>query len=106
MTNRAYTLSPGFQPIRAESSTEPQRCAHSVPQQVRFLGRMRLPLAGPYRPWARAYRLPDGTTLWCLRLWDVDRAVHRCVATSVVRRYCRINGLDRLVGEIDRIAGP
>ncbi|HEV2165881.1 MAG TPA: hypothetical protein VGS23_02710 [Thermoplasmata archaeon] len=69
------------------------------------LGRLRLPIAGPYRPWATAYRLPDGRVVWCLRLWEVDRAVTRCVPTSEVRHFCRINRLGPLEAEVARIAG-
>jgi hypothetical protein len=69
------------------------------------MGSVRLPLAGPYCPNAVAYRLPDGRIVWCLRLWEVDRPVRRCVASATVHRYCRLNGLSRVEGEVDRVEG-
>ncbi|HEV2519798.1 MAG TPA: hypothetical protein VGX00_04155 [Thermoplasmata archaeon] len=71
---------------------------------VRRLGRVRLPIAGPYRPWATAYRLPDGRRVWCVRLWAGDRPYPHCVSTSTLRAFCRINRLPRLAAEVERIA--
>lgn len=70
---------------------------------VRRVGRLRLPLAGPYRPWATLYRFPDGRTLWVVRLWDVDRAVRRVYATATVRQWAARQGLVSLVAEVDAL---
>ena len=77
---------------------------HAHPRATIRLGRVRLPLAGPYRPWATAYRMPDGRTLWCVRLRQSDRAITHCVPTSTLHAFCRMNRLDALAVEIDRVA--
>ncbi|MGA8665205.1 MAG: hypothetical protein WB809_09150 [Thermoplasmata archaeon] len=64
---------------------------------------MRLPLAGPYRPRARLFRMPDGRLLWTVRLWEYDRAVTHAVSTDVLRRFARVNGLSRLAGEVEEL---
>jgi len=64
---------------------------------------VRVPLAGPYRPWATLYRLPDGRLVWCLRCWEVDRALVRCVSTDVLRTFAELNRLPTLRGELDRL---
>lgn len=70
---------------------------------VRLLGAVRLPIAGPYRPWARLYRWPDGDLCWSVRLWQFDRAVVRWVTTDVLRAYARSNRLESLEREVDRL---
>jgi hypothetical protein len=75
-------------------------------RRVRALGRVRLPLAGPYRPWATLYRMPDGRRLWCVRLWELDGPVTRCFSTGYLVAFARLNGLDALREEIERIARP
>jgi hypothetical protein len=64
-----------------------------------------LPLGGPYRPKAVAYRLPDARIVWCVRLWEVDRAVTRCVASDTIRRFCRLNRLADVEAQVDRVEG-
>jgi len=64
---------------------------------------VRLPLAGPYRPWARLYAEPDGSLVWRVRLWDVDRAVERHVDSETVRAFARENGLRRLANEVEAL---
>ncbi len=64
------------------------------------MGELRLPLAGPYRPRARLYRLSDGRLLWRVRLWERDRAVLHVVSTDVLRTFARVNRLPRLEEEI------
>lgn len=68
------------------------------------VGRLRIPLGGPYRPWATLYRFPDGRLLWHLRLWEGTRAVPRLVSTNVLRQFARINGLPALGRAIDELA--
>jgi hypothetical protein len=68
-----------------------------------MVGEVRLPIAGPYRPRARLYRLPDGRLLWCVRLWEHDRAVRHALPTSALRAFARVNGLPRLAAEIEAL---
>ena len=70
---------------------------------VRKVGEVRLPIAGPYCPRARLYRYPDGRRLWLVRLWEHDRAVPHLVSTGVLREFARVNGLPRLRAEIDAL---
>jgi len=77
----------------------PDQCVPDDPRQaarIEYVGRLRVPLAGPYRPWARLYRLPDGRTLWVLRLWDRTTAVRRVTTTEVLLRFAKLNGLTGL----------
>jgi hypothetical protein len=67
------------------------------------VGSVRLPLAGPYRPAARLYCLPDGRLLWHVRLWEYDRPVSHLVGTPVLVAYARRNRLRSLEEEIDRL---
>jgi hypothetical protein len=88
------------QPVLAECSRrDGVRSRHSV----RRIGRVRIPLAGPYRPWATLFRLPDGRLAWCIRLWSVDRAEHRCVGTETLRQFAVLNRLPGLRAEIDAL---
>ena len=91
-----------------ELSAEPVPIADAertppVPRS-RSIGRVRLPIAGPYRPWARLFELPDGRRLWCVRLWEVDRPVRRCFSTGVLIAFARLNRLDRLRSELEAVA--
>jgi hypothetical protein len=70
---------------------------------TRWVGRLRLPIAGPYRPWARLYRLPDGRLTWTVRLWEVDRATVRRVDTEVLRAFARANRLTELLDAIEAL---
>jgi hypothetical protein len=70
---------------------------------VRFLGEVRIPLAGPYRPRARLYLFPDGRLLWQLRLWQVDRPVAHLLRPEVLRAYARRSGLAVVVAELDAL---
>lgn len=74
-------------PTSATTAHRPRR------PRVRPIGRIRLPLAGPYRPWARLYRLPDGRLLWTVRLWNVDRAERHLVPTWTLLDFARANRL-------------
>jgi hypothetical protein len=67
------------------------------------IGAVRLSLAGPYCPRARLFRLPDGRLVWHVRLWEYDRVVPHIVGTETVRTFARVNGLPRLLDEIDRL---
>lgn len=70
---------------------------------LRLVGRVRLPIAGPYRPWARLYQLPDGRLWWTVRLWEEDRAVRHVYPTWVIRGFARRNLLPGLEAEIDTL---
>ena len=83
------------------------------PGQVRRVGRVRLPLALAYRPWATLYVLPDGRPWWVVRLWVGDHAQSRVVPTSTLRRVARVNGhraveraIDELVARAVRADAP
>ena len=100
-------MSTPIAPLRAP--TEPAHALAEIapprrPRRARRIGRLRLPIAGPYRPWATLYELPDGRRLWCVRLWDVDRPVRRCLPTGLLVAFARLNGLDELRREIERLA--
>lgn len=73
------------------------------PPEVRRVGRLRLPLAGPYRPWATLYRYPDGRTYWVVRLWEVDRAVRRVYTTAALRTWVVRQRLPGLLRELDAL---
>lgn len=73
---------------------------------VRRLGRVRLPLAGPHRPWATLYRHPDGRTVAVVRLWDVDGPVRRVYPLAVLRSWAARQRLDALVAAIDALSAP
>jgi len=94
------------QPVRAELDERTPVAAPSPRRRTRTLGRVRLPIAGPYRPWATAYRLPDGRVVWCIRLWETDRVVTRCFPNATVREFCRLNRLPSVEAEVVRIGGP
>lgn len=83
-------------PLSAELDTDPR---------VVYVGRLRVPIAGPYRPWARLYRLPDDRRVWVVRLWECDRVVRRLLPTSALLEYARLNrlaDLARRVRSLDR----
>jgi|HubBroStandDraft_4_1064222.scaffolds.fasta_scaffold80081_2 hypothetical protein len=90
------------EPVRAPTPELPR----SASPLVRRLGRVRLPLALGHRPWATAYRLPSGATVWCVRLWQDGRVVRSVVTTTTLRRYARRSGLTHVLAEIDAIVGP
>jgi hypothetical protein len=69
------------------------------------VGRLRVPIAGAYQPWATLYRLPDGRELWCLRLWEDDRAVRRVLTTSTLLEYARRSRLRQFEAEILELRG-
>ena len=73
-------------------------------RRPRSIGRVRLPIAGPYRPWARLYELDDGRRLWVVRLWEFDRPVARCFSTATLLGFARLNGLRALESEIRTIS--
>jgi len=85
--------------VTADCSCSAEPESHGT-RRTRYLGRLRLPIAGPYRPWARLYELPDGRRLWCVRLWEFDRPVRRCLSTGLLLAFARLNQLDRLRAEI------
>jgi hypothetical protein len=73
------------------------------PSAGRFVGAVRLPLAGPYRPLASLYVGADGVLRWHLRVWHVDRPVAHWFPTEALRAFAEINRLDRVAVEIDRL---
>ena len=78
-------------PIPQEFETDPQ---------VEYIGRVRVPIAGPYRPWARLYRLPDLRRVWIVRLWDRTRAVRRVTSTAALLEFARVNQLPALAARV------
>lgn len=70
---------------------------------ARLIGAVRLPLAGPYRPWARLYARSDGTLDWQVRLWEIDRAVVHHVDSDTLRTFARLNGLRELAEEVEAL---
>lgn len=80
------------QPVRSRKSFAPH-----------LVGGVRLPLAGPYRPWARLYVRPDGTLDWQVRLWEVDRAVVRHFDSETIREFARVNGLRSLADRVEAL---
>ena len=100
-------MSPNLAPLRAPA-TRAHAIAELAPRRARrrprTIGRLRLPIAGPYAPWATLYELPDGRRLWCVRLWEVDRPVRRCLPTGLLVAFARLNGLDVLRREIEALA--
>ena len=67
------------------------------------LGQVRVPIAGPYRPWARLYRRRDGRLAWRVRLWEVDRPVARWVDPDSLRSFARASRLPALAAELESI---
>lgn len=94
--------STGAQPLEPLPLAIAERTPRARPRRI---GSVRLPLAGPYRPLATLYELPDGRRLWCVRLWDVDRPVSRCLSTGYLLAFARLNRLEELAREIRCVAG-
>lgn len=94
----------------ARRTPEPVRAARpelapATRPLVRRLGKVRVPLSLTHQPWATAYRLPSGQTIWCLR-WPQDGPVVRSVvSTRLLRQYARSSGLRPLEVAIDEIVG-
>jgi hypothetical protein len=105
MSSIASQLAARVQPFPAELESAAADPLRSIPGRVRRLGVVRLPLGGPYRPKATAYRLPDGRIVWCVRLWETDHAVKRCFPSETIRRFCRMNRLPEVEEEVDRVEG-
>lgn len=99
-------LTPSRQPVPSQPLRWLGETALSVPgdldsdPRVRYVGRVRVPIAGPYRPWARLYRLPDQRRVWVVRLWDRHHAVRRLVSTAVLLEFARLNQLPGLAVRI------
>jgi hypothetical protein len=78
-------------PLAAELDTDPR---------VEYIGRVRVSIAGPYRPWARLYRLPDLRLVWVIRLWDRHCAVRRLTSTDTLLEYARMHRMPALAARI------
>jgi hypothetical protein len=97
---------PFRQPIPAEPLPWLDETTFPAPEEldtdprVAYVGRVRLPIAGPYRPWARLYRLPDQRLVWVVRLWDRDRVVRRVASTPVLLQFARLNRLPALASRL------
>lgn len=91
------------EPLRATFDEHTPRSAR--PRRVRRIGRVRVPLAGPYRPWATLYRMPDGRAIWVIRLWEYGRPVRHAVGTATLLTYARASGLTALAAEVEALAG-
>jgi hypothetical protein len=89
---------------RTVSEPFPRPPEHPVslpaPARLRRLGRVRVPLTLGHAPWATLYELPDHRLLFCLRLWEGDRPVHRCVGPPTLLAYARRSGLAQFESEI------
>jgi hypothetical protein len=105
MEHGAQALAPNDELAFAEHASTTFEAKRPRAPGTRRLGRVRIPLALAYRPWATAYRLPDGRTVWCVRTWAVDRALTRCVGTPTLAAYCRRSRLDTVAQEVERIGG-
>ncbi len=68
--------------------------------RVEYVGRVRVPIAGPYRPWARLYRLPDLRRVWVVRLWDRQCAVRRMTSTAILLEFARLNRFPALAARV------
>ncbi|MCI4347188.1 MAG: hypothetical protein L3J97_01035 [Thermoplasmata archaeon] len=68
--------------------------------RTEYVGRLRLPIAGAYRPWARLYRLPDRRLVWVVRLWEQDRAVRRVTSTPTLLEFARLNRLPEVAARV------
>jgi hypothetical protein len=94
------------QPVPAESIPWLDETVCPIPDdldsdpRIKYVGRVRVPIAGPYRPWARLYRLPDGRSVWIVRLWDRYYAVRRVASTSTLLAFARLNRLPTLAARI------
>jgi hypothetical protein len=100
-------MSPNLAPLRAPPIPAHAIAEHDRPhlaRRPRTIGRLRLPIAGPYAPWATLYELPDGRRMWCVRLWEIDRPVRRCLPTGLLVAFARLNGLHGLRREIEAMA--
>jgi hypothetical protein len=99
--SRAARRSP--EPVRAASD---EHATAPFEGRVRRVARVRVPLSLTCRPWANAYRLPNGTTVWCLRLWQDGHLERVVVSTASLRAYAVRSGLRTLAAAIERAAGP
>jgi hypothetical protein len=50
--------------------------------------------------------LPNGRTVWCLRLRKEGEVVRTVVSTATLRQYARRSGLAGLLAQVEAIAGP
>lgn len=90
--------------IQAEREVDFDECPKTLGEyRVVRIGRVRVPITLTVAPWATLYRFPDGRLLWCLRLWDRERAATRCVSTPPLRGYVRESGFSALAAEIDEL---
>lgn len=90
------------EPLRA---TSPEFVSPD-PRLVRRLGRVQVPLSLTLQPWATAYRLPSGRTVWCVRLPRYGEVVRSVVSTRRLREFARRSGLVELEAAIAEIVGP
>jgi len=94
------------QPVPAEPLRWLDETAYPIPEEldtdprVEYVGRLRVPIAGPYRPWARLYRLPDLRLVWVVRLWDRYRAVRRVASTPALLEFARLNRLPAVAARV------
>ncbi len=94
-------------PLATAEHASPPGPSRPAPSSYRVhrIGRVRVPIAGAYRPWATLYRLPDGRELWCLRLWEDGHAVRRVVGTPLLLEHARKSRLRQLEQEILELRG-
>jgi hypothetical protein len=94
------------QPVPAEplswldETAFPNSLEFDTDPRVEYVGRVRVPIAGPYRPWARLYRLPDQRLVWVVRLWEQYRAVRRLTSTAALLDYAQRSRLPCVAARI------
>lgn len=98
--NLERTLGPESEPVPAELAGPTPHDPFAHRSRVVRIGRVRLPLTPVHRPWATLYRTPDGRRWWVVRLWEVDRAVYRCLPTSTLLAFARRSRLRELEAEL------
>jgi hypothetical protein len=77
--------------------------ACTLPERVRRIGRVRVPVTLGLAPWATLYELPDRRRLWCIRLWEGDAPVRRCLSSATLLAYARASGLVELERRVREI---
>lgn len=106
MENSEVLSTAPSQPVLREPTDGPDFLARSLTRERKdrpeafYIGRLRIPIAGPYRPWARLYRLPDRRLVWVVRLWDRDRAARHVTTTATLLAFARLNHLPGLAARI------
>lgn len=98
---------PTVETVPAERRANEPLPSQPVPERtnlsVRWVGAVRLPLAGPYRPIAHLYSGPDGARWWTVRLWEHDRPRERILPEAALLAFAQANRLAGLADAIGRL---